>query len=568
MDRSPDLGRMGLIATLVIFVGLTYAGFAPPQQALFAAAADSTLTGSDPFLSAPGGFGPSLLFPLARLTGLGALPDLITYPLHLALSLALAWWAVAVIQRRLTGGNRTAAFLTVLIGLFFTDKLLPGVSLALVSTNSLTPAGLAQSLGLAALLAGLDRRPALAAIGATLSLACAPETGIPLAIASAFALALAPTRQAWAGVPLLAVGALLPSVLASAGPLPTPAPQPPLALAVSLATAGWAFQTGRHTADATIRAWLWGLSGGMVLAGLVALLPPALGRVLPGGIAPGSLLAITGPAGWLILTVAVAQAATPSAAGGLERLLRLGAVMSLAPTPGAVTAAAGLALFARFLRLLREKLAWRPGAGLAPVAILPPLLMVMILARSDHSLFGPGWIDSVAFAETGRWSDGVFADRASWRAWQELAALPDFPLVALYENRAFHDPTRARVALAGGLVLHPAANLAARKSGFLPPPGLLPQDPLLREEALRREAAIADLIRTLERGEPPSPLAIGPVQAGPNRPIVEIPQSIEAFLRQRRMGLLVSPGLARLFPPTLPRRQVGDQILLGFGIFP
>jgi len=577
MDRSSDLARMVIVAVLAVFVALGYAGFAPPQQGLatlLAQAADPALTGTDPFLAVPGGFGPSLLYPLARLTGLGAPVELMSFPLHLALAAALLLWAARVIRRRLTQGDSTAAALTVLIGCFFTVKLLAGISLAPLPPHALTPRGLAQMIGLAALLAGLDRRPALAALGASLGLTIAPESGVPLALVTGAALgldrSLGRRARLWAGLPLLAAAALLPALSEAAGPLlPAPSHQPPLALAVTLAASAWAILAGRTSQEPTLRAWLWSLGGGMGLATILACAVPALGVALPTPLDRLDLLGLVAPAGWLILTVGVAGATVSATTiGGLERLLRLGAVMVLAPTPLAATAAVGLALLARFLRLLREKLGWVPGAGLVPAAILPAVLMVTILTRSDSLLFGPGWVDPVAFNETGRWSEGVFADAATWHAWRTMAPLPDFPLVALYENRAFHDPARARVAASGELVTHPAANIAARKSAFLPPPGVIPSDPALRDEAAQREAAIVDLVHTLERGETLSPLPIGQVSPGSGRPMVEIHLSLEAFLTQRHMGVLVPPGLARLFPPTLPRRQVGDQILIGFGIFP
>ncbi|MFD2234444.1 hypothetical protein, partial [Phaeospirillum tilakii] len=375
-------------------------------------------------------------------------------------------------------------------------------------------------------------------------------------------------RRLWAAAPLLAGAATLTALAASAGPLPSPAPQPKLALALTLATAAWAIRVGIRAEDVTLRAWLASLGGGMVLAAAVGLGAPALGLALPSPLDRIDLLALTAPAGWLILSVALARAVTDSAAGGLERLLRLGAVMVLAPSAPATAAAIGLGLLARFLRLLREKLAWIPGAGLAPAAILPALLLALLVTRGGTLSFAPGWIDPVALAETGRWSEGVFADAATWRAWRALAPLPDRPLVALYDNRAYHAADRARVAAPGRLVTHPAANLAAAKSPFLPPAGLLPADPALRDEAARREAVIRDLVNTLERGETLSPLPVGQIAPAPGRPLVDVPQSIETFLTQRHMTIVTSPGVARLFPPALPRRTVEGQVLIGFGVQP
>jgi len=581
MNRSSDLGRMLMIGGLGLFVVFTYFGFAPPHHhvlELLAKARDPALFPADPFLSDPGAFGASLLYPLVRLTGLPLGNDIFGLILHLVIGASILTGAVVVVRRRLTGGDDAAALLTVLIGCFFFGKVLVGVQAAPLPLFAPTPQGIAHLLGMAALLAGLDRRPAVASVAAALSVAASPEGNVLIALAVPLWLVLDRSLPRfsllWGLLPLAAVAAML-RVVAALPPLGSDAAaalagQTPLAGALLVLACLWAIATGRKQGeDSTLRGWLWALAGLTLAAGSATLalaffpLTPSLSLTSVLSL-PLASVYLT----WLVLTVAVAQVATSTRLAGLEKLLLLGALLVLAPGPVAVGFAVALALLARLLLLIREKLGCGLGAGLSPASTLVPLLLLLVLVRSGTELVSPVWLDRTALAHSARWSAGVYANESSWKAWESLAPLPDFPLVALYDNLGYQVADLKSVSLPGALEVHPAANLAAGKSPFLAPPNFVSADPDRAVEAARRTAAIAELIRVVGRGEALSPDPVGWVRAGADRPAIEIPVSLETFLSERRMAVLVPPGLARLFPEALPRRAVGEQVLIGFGIAP
>jgi len=581
MNRSSDLGRMLMIGGLGLFVVVAYFGFAPPHHhvlELLTKARDPGLFPADPFLNDPGAFGPSLLYPLVRRFGLPLGSDIFGLILHLTGGALILAAAVGVVRRRLTGGDDTAALLTVLIGCFFTAKLLVGVQAAPIPLHTPTPEGIAHLLGFAALLAGLDRRPAWAAFAASLCVAVSPQGNLLIALAVPvwlmFDRSLPRLSLLWGLLPLAAVWLML--TIADALPLRAIDPaallvgQTPLAGLLLALAAVWAIREGRRPGgDSTLRGWLWGLAGLTLASGLAMLaLTVGLGGHPSPLVGLVSLPLASTYLTWLVLTVAVARVAVSSRLVGSEKLLLLGALLVLSPAPAAVGIAAALALLARLLLLVREKLGWGVGVGLSPTSTVVPLLLFLLLVRSGTELASPVWIDRTALAHSGRWSDGVFANDSSWAAWEALAPLPDFPLVALYDNLAYQVPDLHAVSLPGALEVHPAANLAAAKSPFLAPPGFVSADSGLQHEAALREAAVVELIRTLSRNEALSSAPVGLVRAGLDRPAIEISTNLETFLTQRRMVVLVPPGLARLFPATLPRRSVGEQVLIGFGIAP
>ena len=47
-----------------------------------------------------------------------------------------------------------------------------------------------------------------------------------------------------------------------------------------------------------------------------------------------------------------------------------------------------------------------------------------------------------------------------------------------------------------------------------------------------------------------------------------IEQNVVDFLIQRKMMLMVPTDVVPLFPADLPRRQIGGQTLIGFGLTP
>jgi hypothetical protein len=581
MNRSSDLGRMLMIGGLGLFVVFTYFGFAPPHHhllELLAKARDPGLFPADPFLSDPGAFGASLLYPLVRLTGVPLGNDLFGFTLHLVGGFLILAGAVGVVRRRLTGGDEAAALLTVLIGCFFFGKVLVGVQAAPLPLYTPTPQGIAHLFGMAALLAGLDRRPGLAAVAAAVSAAIAPEGNGLIALAVplwlAFDRSLPRASLLWGLLPLAAAVAMARAVAAlpptGSDVVASLAGQTPLAGVLLALVCLWAIRVGR-TPDATptLRGWLWALAGLTLAVAGVSLalvffpqsLSPSLASVLA---LPLASVYLT----WLVLTVALARVAISTRLAGLEKLLLLGALLVLAPGPVAIGIAVALALLARLLLLIREKLGCGLGVGLHPAATLVPLLLFLMLVRSGTELVSPVWLDRTALAHSARWSAGVYANQSSWEAWDALKPLPDFPLVALYDNLAYQVPDLKSVALPGALEVHPAANLAAGKSPFLAPPGFVSADPDRALEASRRAAAIAELIRVVGRGEALSTDPVGWVRAGADHRAIEIPVSLETFLSERQMAVLVPPGLARLFPASLPRRTVGEQVLIGFGIAP
>ena len=160
----------------------------------------------------------------------------------------------------------------------------------------------------------------------------------------------------------------------------------------------------------------------------------------------------------------------------------------------------------------------------------------------------------------------VFADDETWTAWESLRPLPDFQFLAIYRSYPgkignYSDGTPQ-------LSFHPAANIAARKSQFWSVAVHGYNDPPLMQEIMLRSEVVYEMVRRLEKGQSMDGFRMGTVHATKEGIDLTIEQNVVDFLIQRKMMLMVPTDLVPLFPADLPRRDVGTQTLIGFGLNP
>ena len=76
------------------------------------------------------------------------------------------------------------------------------------------------------------------------------------------------------------------------------------------------------------------------------------------------------------------------------------------------------------------------------------------------------------------------------------------------------------------------------------------------------------MVRRLNAGKTMDGFHMGTVHAAKEGIDLAIDANVVDFLIQRKMMLMVPTDLVGLFPADLPRRQVGTQTLIGFGLTP
>lgn len=592
MNRNSE--HFTLYAAFAVFILFTYFGYSPPYfhyLPMLAKARDPSLFPNDIFLVDSTYMKASVFYAFLGLTQLKIENDLLGLALHLVVSAGLVAGATVAVRRCMAGGDRTVALLAVLISCFFYTKLVEGARASPTSFVTSTPTGIGHAFGMAALFLGLCRRPGLAAMAATLCIAVAPKGNILIVPALVLWLLLDRSLPRWA-----LAWALLPLVYVAKMALGTGggvAPelkvfmtdvilrreeedavftQQPLLVNLLLpAGCAWAVYMARRIQDPTLRAWLWALALPTAGGWLLMLVFPRLAQTFPIAILPMlSIPQSTKYLIWLVLTLVTVLTLRSERLNSLEKLLGLGALFALRPFPLHFAITAALVAVAALAHFLRRR-GWEPPlpSWASPALVLAPLLIIFVLARSGTSYYGPQFMDRVGFAHTGSWSSGVFADEATWAAWESLAPLPDFLLMTIYERRNFTGaPGLAAQALKSRWTIHRAASIAARKSEFNQIPVHGYNNPNLWFEAQRREIVTSRLLGHLDRGEPIAPDRLGTLPATKEGVPVTIDSSIEDFLTVRHVAVLVPAELDHLFPAHLPRRNVRDQVLIGFGIAP
>jgi len=581
-----------MLAAFAVFVFATYLGYMPPYQhylPMLAKARDPGLFPLDIHLHNSTYMRASIFYPFLFFTQLPIENDLIGLGLHLVLNSLLFFGAVVAVRDRLTDGDRTLALLAALISCFFYTKLVEGARATPVSFITPTPTGIGHILGMAALFLGLQRRPALAAILATLCVAVAPKGNILIVPVLGLWMLLdsaLPRRSVlWMLLPFGYVATMAVTTTTSIPPdqkyqmlqmlisreeedgLFTYQPLlTNVLLPLGFIFAGW---LARRSADSTVRSMLWSLivvTGGGWLVMLVYQ-PLGLDRLLPMPL----LIMLSVPQStkffiWLALTAGLVLALKSDKLSWYEKIGVVAALIALRPFPLHALLALGLGGAVGLSVWLRRRTGQAPSNRVRPALVIPVLLTAFVIARLGISYVGPTWIDRVDFAHSGSWSSMVFADDDTWRAWESLRPLPDFQFLAIYHSHPgkignFSDGTPM-------LSYHPAANIAAGKSQFWSVAVHGYNDPPLMKEIMLRSEVVYEMVRRLNAGKTMDGFHMGTVHAAKEGIDLAVDATVVDFLTQRKMMLMVPTDLVGLFPADLPRRQVGTQTLIGFGLTP
>ena len=580
-----------MMAAFAIFVCATYFGYQPPYQhylPMLAKARDPGLFPLDIHLQNSTYMRASIFYPFLHFTQLRIEDDVVGFGLHLVLNTLLFAGAVAVVRQRLTDGDRALALLAALVSCFFYTKLVEGARATPITFLTSTPTGIGHILGMAALFLGLGRRPALAAILATLCVAVAPKGNILIVPVLGLWMLLdrsLPRRAVlWIALPLGYIGYMALSTTSSIPPdqkyqmlqmLMSREQedglfiyQPLLTnllLPAGLVFAGW---LARKSADPTVRSMLWSLivvTGGGWLVMLIY--PFGLDRLLPMPL----LVMLSVPQAtkyfiWLTLTAGLVMALKTEKLSWYEKVGVVLALIALRPDPLHAVLALGIGGAVGLSAGLRRRAGTKPSRRIRPTLAIPVILIVFLFSRIGHSYVGPNWIDRIGFAHSGSWTSMVFADEDTWKAWESLRPLPDFQLLAIYRTHpgkigGFSDGTPH-------LSFHPAANIAAGKSQFWSVAVHGYNDPPLMKEILLRSEVVFEMVHRLDTGESLDGFRMGTVPASKEGIDVVIEQNVVDFLIQRKMMLMVPTDVVPLFPADLPRRQIGGQTLIGFGLTP
>ncbi|CAA7621345.1 hypothetical protein [Magnetospirillum sp. SS-4] len=588
-DRRLETALM--LTAFALFVAVTYFGYIPPYQhylPMLAKARDPALFPLDIHMQNSTYMRASIFYPFLHLTQLRIENDAIGFSLHVVLNSLLFALAVAAIRHRLANGDRVLALLAGLVSCFFYTKLVEGSRATPLSFITPTPTGIGHILGMAALFVAMLRRPALAAILATLCVAVAPKGNILIVPALGLWMLLdksLPRRAVlWIMLPLGYIGYMAATTTTS-----IPADQKhsmlkmliireeedglftyqPLLtnilLPAGLVFAGW---LARRTADPTVRALLWSLivvTGGGWLAMLVY--PFGLDRMFPVPL----LIMLSVPQAtkyfiWLALTAGLVLALRESRLAWYEKVGVVLALVALRPFPLHAALATGIGGAVVLSAWWRHRRAVAPSGRISPALAVPLILMAFLATRIGNTYVGPAWIDKVGFTHYGSWSTLVFADDDTWRAWKSLQPLPDFQFLSIYRDHPgkignYSDGTPR-------LSFHPAANVAAAKSQFWSVSVHGYNDPPLMKEIMLRTEVVYEMVRRLEAGRTLDGFRMGTVHSKKEGVDLEINQTVVDFLVQRKMILMIPGDLDHLFPAGLPRRPVGGQILIGFGLVP
>lgn len=588
-DRRRETALM--LATFIIFVCATYFGYIPPYQhylPMLAKARDPSLFPLDIHMQNSTYMRASIFYPFLHLTQLRIENDAIGFSLHIVLNSLLFTLAATAIRRRLADGDRTLALLAALVSCFFYTKLVEGSRATPVSFITPTPTGIGHILGMAALFVAMLRRPALAAILATLCVAVAPKGNILIVPVLGLWMLLdksLPRRAVlWIALPLAYIGYMAATTTTSIPPdqkysmlkmlihreeedgLFTYQPWlTNILLPAGLIFAGW---LARRSADSTVKSLLWALivvTGGGWL--LMLVYPFGLDRMFPVPL----LIMLSVPQStkyfiWLALTAGLVLALKDSRLAWYEKVGVVLALIALRPFPLHAALAAAIGGMVAASVWWRHRQAIAASGRVSPALVIPLILVAFLGTRIGHTYVGPAWIDRVGFTHYGSWSTLVFADDETWTAWKSLEPLPDFQFLSIYRSR----PGRIGGFSDGRPVLnfHPAANVAAAKSQFWSVSVHGYNDPPLMTEIMLRTEVVYEMVRRLEAGQTLDGFRMGTVfvkKEGINLPIE---QDVVEFLTQRKMILMIPIDLDHLFPAHLPRRRIGGQTLIGFGLTP
>ncbi len=585
---------VALAATaMAVLVLATYFGYSPPYHyylPMLAKARDAAAFPHDIFLANSIYLKASIFYQVVGWTGLKIENDIVGFCLHIVLNAALLAAAVYVVRRRMAEGDLPLAMTAVLVSGFFYTKLVEGARGTPIAHVTPTPAGIGHVLGMAAMFAMLARRPALAALLATICVAVAPKGNVliaPILLLWIFFDRSLPRRAlAWGLLPILYIAV---KAVASGGNMSTAdtafildaairgeqgdgvfTDQPFLANILLPAALLIQIPIARRFADPTARALAWAVliptAAGWLLMlvyplGLVKLVPiPLLVMV--------SIPQATKFFAWIVLIQGTILLLRSERLLAHEIILGIAALIALRPYPMHSALAAALALAAAVSVGLRERWKWPiprlPAAVTAEVAV-PILLTLFIFARLGVTYPSPQWADPIAFRHSGSWSTMVFAAEEDWRAWEALSPLPDFPLFVVYENKARAHPVLHEFRSRNRWVIHTQPQIAARKSTFQ---GLVVHgygDAALWREAHRRQIVMEEVMRRLNAGRSIGGVHIGTVVSLKEKMPVAVDSEIVPFLSRRDMGVLVSKELDPLFPGDLPRRRFDGHVLIGFG---
>lgn len=593
-DRRTQIVLLGM--AIFIVVSLTYFGFRMPYHyylPMIHIAQNPGAFGLDPVLANSVYLKASIYYDLIAYTGIPITNDVLGLGLHYALNGMVLWLLWQVARDVLNIKDPLAALTLVLVSCFFYSKFVMGATASPIAFNTPTPTGLAQIAGMAALLLLLRRQYLAAAILAALCVGFNPKGNILIVPGLVFYLLIdrdVPRRALlWALVPLgyVAWRALDPA----AGIAPEDASrmivnimqreqedglfsaQPPLAkILFAVAILSWPV-LARQIPNPAFRRLGWAFLTVTVGAVLVNLIyePYAAQYPIPVLI----MLAIPLTTKHFLFLYAVAIVAwilTTDRLSWHERVSLLIAFVVLKVFVPQAALAAAIAIAGVGLPRLY---AWAAGPQSAPLRALAmvsivPLPVVMsillggfVLMRSGTSYLGPSWIDRIAYRETGTWSTGVFANQATWRAWQQLGKQSgDFPLLAIYRLEASPYPGIPP----GKYTSHTYAAVTARKSPFATLPAGAYLNLKLWRESQKRWEIRQEILERLNAGRPIDDSFIGTVTIRKEGLQLPINETLTGFLKKRRARILVPSALAPLFPASVPKERVGAHVLIDFAL--
>lgn len=589
MNRRID--RTMMILALIAVLIFTYFGFSPPYHhylPLIAKSADPQTFPLDTTLANSTYIKASIYYSLIRWLHLPITSDLVGLTLHISLNLAVVLLATSVVRARLADGDSNNAFLVVLLSCFFYSKLVEGARSTPISTITPTPTGIGHLLAMTALLLAMARRPALAAIAATLCLAVAPKGNVLLPAAlllwPMFDRTMSRKAAAWALVPLGYVAYMAIGGQSASG---SPADrafmleqimlreegdglflhQPWLTnvlLPAAMIATPWLI---RRFSDPTARAMAWALLLPTAIGWLLMLVYPlGVQTILPiPALVMVSIPQATKPFIWLFAVMLCLLILRNRNLVWYEKTGLLLGIFVVKPLVAHVLLAIGLAIAVLLAWLVRRRMNWEPRFDFSQSRILVPLVLAFLFLRVGITYPGPAWIDKIGFVNSGTWSAMVFADDDSWKAWRSLKAEPDFPLLAIYENKARDNPHLAAHRESLRYVTHTYPNVISGKTPFwlLPAHGYGNRG--VWDELQKREILIRAVMENLNNGHSIGDLYVGTVPAIKEGTPIRVEGMAVDLLHRHGAGILVPQELSPLFPPDLYRRQFGTHVLIRFG---
>jgi len=489
-----------LVGACALVLTFTYFGFSSPYYQYLLMTHLVSFPGdfaNDPVLSGSIYLKASIYYWIIGYLDLPITNDLLGLTLHFILNGAVLYLLYRIVKSEFGAPSATVSLMIALIMCFMTSTFVLGSLSSAITIKTPTPTGLAHITGMAALLFAFQRKVGIAVLFATLSIALTPK-GTLLIVPALFIYCLIerqiPRRTiAWFAIPAAYIlwhlvdspVALMNAVEKSqmvdlilrrenedaqfiAQPLLANAY---LAFAVltfpflaATAANGGARKLGYALAVVTAGAALFNVA----YSYLYTYLPVPLFVMI-------SIPQATKYFVFVYLLFAVSWVVQSKTFYWHEKVVLIFALILLKPLPMqslvvVALVAAGVLLPRLITYLLRIKIARTTLNALNARAekILPLpvafacLISVFVIARSGDSYVSPKSVDTQAFKNIGSWTAGVWADGTTWSAWHALTNRPDFPLLAIYEQR----PPKA----APRFATHPAAYVVSRTSSFAPLP--------------------------------------------------------------------------------------------------